>query len=276
MHMKKHQIEQFNRQKDYEDRTIDETVSQLVKNILREGKEKEKKNIGTVACGTTHPPIRRKRSFHFQNSLRKGGYKSERCSDAKKMSNSNLFPTLSPMLLRSESNEGMVSPNDTRQEYECGGDEVITIKIEPNDIDEYGGAEAVHVDSTEESSQDYVTYVENDCSNKDRTSSENDQRSLNVTNKIDIINIQSNGCLDKSVEESENCETSADDANDKIENRDIEIMTAKEEDELSLPMVEEFYQNRDKSFEDVKVTAKDKGSDRQRSPKENCKSLLFN
>ncbi|XP_060556282.1 uncharacterized protein LOC132716956 [Ruditapes philippinarum] len=283
MHMKKHQIEQFNRQKDYEDKTIDETVSQLVKNILREGKEKEKKNIGTVLCGASRQPMRRKRSFNFHNSFRKGRNVTEGCSEAKRVQIANFFPTLSPMHGRSESNESMVSSYITSQEndnssLEGDEDEVITIKIEPNDLDEYGGSHDVNIDdnSAEDLSQDkdYIMNVESDCSNQDKTVRESDEssRSANSTGSDDKIIVQRNSFHDKSFEESEKQEVSCSGETDGIRKSGvIEITSEKneEEEEITLPMVEEFYQNRDKPLEDLKFVAIEKSTNTPTSPKEN-------
>ncbi|XP_045202692.1 uncharacterized protein LOC123556192 [Mercenaria mercenaria] len=290
MHMKKHQIEQFNRKKDHEDKAIDETVSKLVKNILREGKEKERKNSST-SCSTSLPPLRRKRSFNFHNTFNPSSFNTEGCSEPKKIPIAQFFPTISPGAGRNVKNDESAGLNDTVQENdtrsaETSGDKVITIKIEPNDMEEYGG-NVDNENKVEEGSQskDFVVYIDSDCSNQERTSGNAvlSSRSVKSKGREEIIIVQKNGYHDNSLEESDICEVSQEDKNKEEKNKDSEIVRVRrEEEEIALPMVEEFYQNRDKCLEDVKLTAEEKSTNTPITPNISCykqsrkKSNTFN
>lgn len=263
MHMKKHQIEQFNRKKDHEDRAIDETVSKLVKNILKEGKEKEKKNISG--------PLRRKRGLSHHDYGYPSDFTGDLCSQPKKPI-VQYFPTLSPMLTRTNTDNVpgsyQLQQSESKKYSESSDDEVVTIKIEAREIEDYGDSVSMHQTSElDERSQamqnDYVVYIDSDCSNQERISWDKD------VPKEYSCSHRTTGSEECAVTQKTSCSISGDSnnsANMTNEQKDTdsptgEVIHIKTEENIDLPFVEEYYHNRINYAETVKLTTEEKMRD---------------
>lgn len=234
MHMKKHQIEQYNRRRDKEDKSIDETVSQLVQNILKEGKEKERVNKG-------HPgfyalPGRRKRnSGCWYQDERNNSFSTDGCSRRKRKSISSFFPALSqgfdhvstaysvPITSPYAAVAGESSPNDMSVPEE----NIVTIKIEPIDDSEYGGE--VTDSGSRVNDSDFV---------KSKLSS---QGCVNGSQSV-------NDSVQGGTEQSESLDGSS--SVDQSNKRQKMLGT---DGDVELPFVEEFYQRKKPWEPDVKL-----------------------
>lgn len=276
MHMKKHQIEQFNRRKDQEDRAVDETVSILVRNILREGKEKERRNSST--SGHILAQAKRKRKSIDCNQAYPGSQNSETCSAAKKKPIAELFPKLSPSLSKSSSENlsdtlNQRSEENVKNNFETSDDEVtgITIKIEPDYEEGYGGAVLNTYDKNDTNS---VSEEKNlDDINSSDCSSQGEASDKAKTTKESLKTAKYKDSRDPPVVQ---CNDNRGNSADKSENSpSLQICSEKDgqtcvgrkgkgEDDIELPFVEEYYQNRGKCVEDVKLTPEEIGAETTR------------
>lgn len=228
MHMKKHQIEQYNRRKNSEDRSIDDEVSKLVKNILKEGKEKEKLR------GCTSLPVRRKRGSSFLS-----GSESVGCSSPKRIA--ELFPTLTPMLAKKPLHNRYY-PQCVNSNNEKNNEKLTVIKSEPVDDNEYGGKADI--------------VIENDRAVQE---AEDVHSRLSLsTNKFSATEVhivsEHNG-ISHVVRSTSKCSQTSDqnEASDKKDVNDTD-------EEIDLPFVEPFYKDREKCVEDVKLTPQEIGT----------------
>lgn len=260
--MKKHQIEQFNRKKDHEDRAIDETVSKLVKNILKEGKEKEKKN--------TSGPLRRKRGLYHHDSGYPSDFKGDICSQPKKKPIVQYFPTLSPMLSRTTTDNApasyhpMLQQSESKKYSESSDDEVVTIKIEAREIEDYGDS-IHHTSEIDEGSQamqnDYVVYIDSDCSNQERISWDKDVPKENLCSHRATGSEEYAAVQKTSGSVSDDSNNSANMTNEQTDTDSPtgKVIHIKTEENIDLPFVEEYYHNRINYAETVKLTTEEKG-----------------
>ncbi|KAL4232813.1 hypothetical protein ACF0H5_007499 [Mactra antiquata] len=226
MHMKKHQIEQYNRDIDPGDRAIEDEVSKLVKNILKEGKEKEK-----LRCNPPLPFRRKRRlsSINRTDMLGVGG------SGAQK-SVAEMFPTLAPMLSRTSSSSDFNSSTHLGEsgiKRERHEQEVVVIKSEPDDDGEYGGINNSITDNgeTNETSME-IGRPSSSTQNSECSATDNicDQDSAwNVTGGT-----------------SQGCQTS-----EKSDGSD---------EDIDLPFVEPYYQDREQCVQNVKLTPEEIGA----------------
>lgn len=263
MHMKKHQIEQFNRKKDHEDRAIDETVSRLVKNILREGKEKERQSV-TSSSNPAVGSAKRKRMCSYRSYDNAGSTDIETCSVAKKRPIAEFYPTLSPMLIENSSNCSQVLLKDDDKASQTE-DDVITIKIEPDDEEGYGGA---IVETSEKCDSDGVslekdTAVQNFSDNSTKDVSNKNSVVIRDSGKLkkrdEIIVVQS---YDKNVNSCDHSgELLSPETLTETSGQTPKTVKVKVEEDVDLPFVEEYYQNRGKCLEDVKLTPEEIGAD---------------